>query len=397
MKIYFALPAMNEAYYIGETLRCLKLQETLCKIEIFVCINQPDAWWENPDKIDVCLNNQRTFDIVRNASAEIKIIDRSSKGNGWKGKETGVGQARNTLMNEINRLASPEDLIISIDADTKFDTNYAESVAQNFKKNHAALALSTPYYHHLTHDEAANKAILRYEIYMRNYSLNMLRINSPFAFTALGSAMACRVSAYRKIGEISPMKSGEDFYFLQQLRKIGSILIWNESHVYPAARFSDRVYFGTGPAMIKGNQGNWESYPVYSPSLFDEIGETYQYLNQIYTNSFENNFLNFLKIQFKNDNFLDPIRKNCKTAEQFVKAFHFKVDGLRILQFLKHQQNERNLQDYDCLLDNIKVNFLDVEVGERNLNDIEHLIWFRDLLYKEEIKQLKEKQILAFS
>lgn len=396
MNIYFALPALNEAEYIGDTLRCVMMQQTECNVEVYVCINQPDSWWEDPEKIHVCLNNQRTFEIVGAISKKIHIIDRSSKGNGWKGKETGVGQARNTLMNEINRLASPEDLIISIDADTKFEKSYVETIIQNFKIHQSALALSTPYYHHLTHDEAANKAILRYEIYMRNYSLNMLRINSPFAFTALGSAMACRVSAYRKIGEISPMKSGEDFYFLQQLRKIGSILIWNESHVFPAARFSDRVYFGTGPAMIKGNQGNWESYPIYCPSLFDEIGETYQHLNQIYKNSFENNFLNFLKIQFKNDNFLDPIRKNSKTAEQFVKAFHFKVDGLRILQFLKQQQKERALRDYDCLLENIKVNFLDVEVGERNLDDIEHLIWFRDLLYTEEIKQLKEKQILRF-
>lgn len=397
MKIYFALPAMNEAEYIGETLRCILMQKTECNVEVFVCINQPDSCWEIPDKLEVCLNNQRTFEMLKNISENIHIIDRSAKGNGWKGKETGVGQARNTLMNEINRLASPEDIIISIDADSKFDETYVESIVQNFKTNPTALALSTPYYHQLTNDEAANKAILRYEIYMRNYSLNMLRIDSPFAFTALGSAMACRVSAYRKIGEISPMKSGEDFYFLQQLRKIGSLLIWNNSWVYPAARFSDRVFFGTGPAMIKGNQGNWESYPIYCPSFFDEIGETYLNLNLVYSDDFENNFLNFLKIQFKNENFLDPIRKNCKTAEQFVKAFHFKVDGLRILQFLKLQQKERGLLDYECLLKSIHVNIPDVEIGKRNLDEVEHLIWFRDLLHTEEIKQLKKKQILSFS
>ena len=53
-------------------------------------------------------------------------------------------------MNDINRLASPEDIIISIDADSKIDETYVESIVHNFKTNPTALALSTPYYHQLT-------------------------------------------------------------------------------------------------------------------------------------------------------------------------------------------------------------------------------------------------------
>ncbi len=91
------------------------------------------------------------------------------------------------------------------------------------------------------------------------------------SFTAIGSAMALPVKSYRAIGGMTPHKSGEDFYFLQKLRKFGKVLTWNKEKVYPEARYSDRVFFGTGPAMIKGRDGDWSSYPIYPFELFDEI------------------------------------------------------------------------------------------------------------------------------
>ncbi len=88
-----------------------------------------------------------------------------------------------------------------------------------FKHHPDAVALSVPYYHNLTGDEEKDRAILRYEIYMRYYAINLWRIGSPYNFTAVGSAMALPVWAYRAIGGITPHKSGEDFYFIQKLRK----------------------------------------------------------------------------------------------------------------------------------------------------------------------------------
>ena len=78
------------------------------------------------------------------------------------------------------------------------------------------IGLAVPYYHKLIGD-ATDRLILRYEIYMRCYLINLLRIQNPYAFTALGSAMAVTVRAYRKAGGLTPVKSGEDFYFLQNL------------------------------------------------------------------------------------------------------------------------------------------------------------------------------------
>jgi hypothetical protein len=122
--------------------------------------------------------------------------------------------------------------------------------------------------------------------------------------------------------------------------------------VYPAARFSTRVPFGTGPAMIKGMKNNWESYPIYHHSLFDAIKETYDTIPELFTNDIDTEFINFLKEQYKTDDLWSQLRKNFKTLPQFTRAFHEKADGLRILQFLKAKHNELKISDEEALMNN---------------------------------------------
>jgi hypothetical protein len=201
-----------------------------------------------------------------------------------------------------------------------------------------SIALSNPYYHKLTNCEKENRAILRYEIYMRCYHKNLVRIGSPYAFTALGSAIAVRVDAYRKMGGMAPKKSGEDFYFLQQLCKIGKVNTKNSITVYPATRLSDRVFFGTGPAMIKGITGDWCSYPIYSPTLWDEIANIYA----------------DFKSYFSPEDY-QKLKNNSKTEAQLQKFCHEKFDGLRILQYLKAKHTENPQSDEIGLKENIKL------------------------------------------
>jgi hypothetical protein len=160
------------------------------------------------------------------------------------------------------------------------------------------------------------------------------------------------VWAYRAIGGMTPKLSGEDFYFLQKLRKYGQVLLWNDEIVYPEARFSDRVFFGTGPAMIKGAAGDWLSYPVYPAVSFDKILETYQLLPVFYHETIPTVITNFMgTISGETDPF-QPLRSNHKDPGHFTRAFHEKFDGLRILQFLKSMNensqttDEENLAEY---------------------------------------------------
>ncbi len=348
--VHVAIPAMGESQWLPHTLDQV-MAEGERDLHLWVCVNQPDSWWHRDDKRSVCLDNQKTLAYLRSLEADnLHVIDRSSSGNGWPKKQEGVGHARKHLMDCINKQASDEDILISLDADTLFDKGYIGSVRECFEKYPGALALSNPYFHPLSGDEILDRAMLRYEIYMRYYSLNMWRIRSPYSFTALGSAIALPIKSYRKVGGITPKKSGEDFYFLQKLRKAGWICNVNAYKVYPATRYSDRVFFGTGPALIKGSKGDWNSYPLYAPSLFDQVEATCALFPGLYHQPMDTPMSDFLSRQFREADPFAALRKNTRNQEQFVKACHQKVDGLRILQFLKSESNREVVGDEENLL-----------------------------------------------
>jgi hypothetical protein len=358
MKLHIAIPALDELEFLPHTLDAIAKQKTGFLFSVYICVNQPDKWWNDPKKIEICKKKQKLLRFLENfKDFNIHIIDKTSVSKGWWENSSGVGWARKTLFEEIFKTANNNDVIISLDADTLFNESYFQSVGENFTQNKIEV-LALPYYHKLTNDESANRAILRYEIFMRNYFINMHRIGSPYAFTAIGSAIALKVKALQKIRNITPLSSGEDFYLLQKLRKMTPISNYNSELVYPAARFSTRVDFGTGPAMIKGSSGNWESYPIYHSSLFDKIKKTYDIIPELFTKDIETEFTNFLKTQYKTDDLWSPLRKNFKTLLQFTRAFHEKADGLRILQFLKTKHNELKISDEQALMENLSTSKL---------------------------------------
>ena len=348
-RIYIALPLMDELENISMMLSCLENQQWK-DFEVVCCVNQPDSWWADEGKKEICHRNLKTIDFLKRVTGiKISIIDKTSPENGWDAKNYGVGWARKTAMDEISRKANPEDIILSLDGDTAYAENYFGEIVKKFGQFPEIKATAVPYYHKLTGDERADMAILRYEIYMRCYAINMLRISNPYAFTALGSAIACTVQTYRILGGITPHKSGEDFYFLQKLRKFGHVLIDFPEKVYPAARFSDRVFFGTGPAMIKGATGDWSGYPIYPDCFFDEVGETFSAFPELFENENKTPMDEFLREKFGND-FLNPLRRNCKSAQKFYTACWHKIDGLRVLQYVKTKYQASNQSDDKNLL-----------------------------------------------
>jgi hypothetical protein len=342
---------MNEAELLPQFLGCI-LKQDYPSFRIFACVNQPDEWWETPEKKASCEANLDTIRYLKNYKGfDISVIDRCTPGNGWKGKRHGVGWARKTVMDAIEKVASDQDIVVSLDADTTFSERYFSSIAENFSSHPEAVALAVPYFHKLTGSEAADRAILRYEIYMRYYSINLWRIGNPYTFTALGSAMAFPVWAYRVIGGMTPKMSGEDFYFLQKMRKFGKMLFYNAEKVYPAARFSDRVYFGTGPAMIKGSRGDWSSYPVYSMHFFDEIRMTTDLFEEFFQRTNSTPIVEFMCQLLKEEDPFRLLRENSRDPKTFVRACHEKFDGLRILQYLKYRQREATSTDEQHLLE----------------------------------------------
>ena len=401
-KLFLCLPILNEADRLAALLENIALQ-SYKNIELIACVNQPEEWWNLGDTLKQCLDNQKSIEILKQETLfPITIIDKSSKGKAWTGKQKGVGWARKLVMDEAAKSGKEEDLIVSIDADTAYPADYLNSLVHLFNSKKTKVGLANPYYHPLTSDEAQNYAILRYEIYMRNYAINMLLIDNPYHFTALGSAMATSLKVYKKVGGLSPKASGEDFYFLQKLSKYGELSHWNHLKVFPAARFSNRVNFGTGPAMIKGNQGDWSSYPIYPHSLFQKVRQTYDTFPILFEKEIQTPMSAFLQQQFKRDEIWLPLRKNYKSEQQFIKACQTLVDGLRILQFLKSETSFEEEEQAEILSSNL-IYFSKLDSGYSNhlkelssqvkLNELDSLIVLRETLtdFEYSLRKLKSK------
>lgn len=399
-RLYIAIPLMNELENLDSLLDDLCAQ-TLQRFVAIFCVNQPDVWWYDAQKFEICQNNQKTIARLRKENRiDVVVIDRSSPGEGWTGKYYGVGWARKTAMDAASKLAGREDFMIAMDGDSHYPSDYLEKVQEAFGGNHGIKALSIPYFHRLNGRDPEDRAVLRYEIYMRYFAVNMLRINNPYAFTAIGSAMACTTNAYRDIRGITPHKSGEDFYFIQKLRKYGPVKIDADTTAFPAARFSDRVFFGTGPAMIRGNSGDWSGYPVYPYELFDEVKITFDQFKDLYTDDVELPMSEFLYEKF-GKNLWDELRRNARSISSFERACRHRVDGLRILQYLKWRHNQFNSGDEENLKAFLNQFYPD-ETVTKSLKDfsdfgntaVEQLDFIRYLLFENETRWRKKISVL---
>ncbi len=348
--LYLALPVLEEYKNLTGLMNTLQLQENQ-NFHLVVCVNHYENWRNIPKYAHSVEDNERSLTFFKDFNDfPISLIDHASLGKGWPKGKGGVGWARKKCMDAISDMAKPQDIIVSIDADTYYPPNLLSEIAQTIDKNPKAVGLAIPYFHPLSGDDT-DLHILRYELYMRHYALQMLRIDNPYAFSALGSSMAFPVWSYRKLGGITPVKSGEDFYFMQRLVKLGQVSIWCDTLAFPSARFSSRVDFGTGPALIKGNSGDWTSYPIYNPDFFDEVRDTFNTFGQWLDDEAPTSMDEFFDSRFGDRYWWLPLKKNFKTRPQFVKACEGKVDGLRILQFLRERHLQTKYSDETTLID----------------------------------------------
>ena len=309
-----AIPSLAESENLPFLIESLKAQ-TFGDFSVYVCVNNPDGWSSSADpwEYGCYVDNQKSLcylDDVAKEYSSLHIVDRSSEGRGWVGKKRGVGWARKTLFDSIVAAHGDDELIVSLDADTGFGNSYLSSVLEAMNARPESLCLSVPYYHPLSGDEVSDRAMLRYEIYMRHYFLSMLDVAArlkagnqkfPYAFTALGSAMVFPAWAYRRVGGITPLQGGEDFYLMQKFAKSGTLLLSCDEVVKPQGRISARVPFGTGPAVAKGVDSMDDTYPLYPHEAFEAVAETYSMFPALYEADKETPMTQFLSSQLKSD------------------------------------------------------------------------------------------------
>jgi len=364
-----AIPVLDEQDNLPHMIDRLRRQ-TFRNFTTYICVNNEEQGYG-------FAQNQATLRQLHSVhDLPLAIIDRSSPGVGWSGKKKGVGWARKVLLDRIMADHDTDGIVVSLDADTDFDDNYLEAVWDTLNANPEYCAFCVPYYHPLSGDNSLDRPMLRYECYMRHYIIQLLRIGNPYAFTALGSAMAFPLSAYRRAGGITPLKGGEDFYLMQKLAKTGTITLHfstpslSHATVRPQGRKSSRVPFGTGPAIAAGLDTMDSRYPFYSPEGAAAVKATFDSFPTLYEHDVETPMSPFLRQQLGTPDLWSPLRKNFRTPMHFTRACAERVDGLRILQYLK------NTPAYRLKSDALPVDF--------RRSSIEELNTYRDQLFVQE-------------
>ena len=240
------IPALAEADALPATLRSLERNppDLLAKTLIIVVVNNRTT----ASPVEKA-QNQRTLLWLQARScarSNLAWVDAASSEFEFPVKE-GVGLARKIGCDlALERLDWAQDpLLISLDADTLVDGNYLQAIFAHFQTELGGAAY-LPFRHQAGESQAQESAIREYELYLRSYRFGLAWAGSPYAFISIGSALACRARAYVAAGGMKRRQAGEDFYFLQQLVKTTGVSPLVGTLVRPAARYSDRVPFGTG-------------------------------------------------------------------------------------------------------------------------------------------------------
>ena len=260
-------------------------------------------------------------------------------------EKKGVGLARKigcdlaVQLFNMGKIKSP--WIYSTDADAFLPDNYFD---QNVSPSASAKVFN---FHHIQCDTQVSQATQLYEQSIKYYQQGLLWAKSPYAFYTLGSTLAVHAEYYCQVRGFPTRSAGEDFYLLNKLAKVGHIEFAHHINIEIEARTSERVPFGTGPAVKKIMEGldQEKEYCYYNPLIFvtlktllsavTELANNTDYFAQLPpTIQATLTSLGFHKFE-------THAKKQCKNEKQFVKSFHDWFDAFMTLKFVHTlQQNE---------------------------------------------------------
>ncbi|OGV49989.1 MAG: hypothetical protein A2X49_04735 [Lentisphaerae bacterium GWF2_52_8] len=346
------IPVFAERDFLPATLQSLSRNSSASVSEtlILLVLNNPvDA---NPEKVE---ENLQSLSALRAGdypqTLRLCWIDAASPGRELPAGG-GVGLARKIGMDSALQLldwnAGP--LLLSLDADTLVGPDYLDAVRGFFDCNPKMQSATVNFAHLEGNSEDENSAITSYELYMRYHLAGLRMAHSPYAYHSLGSAISCRAGAYVKAGGMRERSGGEDFYFLQALRKTsGPVGQITGTCVRPSARPSDRVPIGTGPRMRSLLAGEGISVP--SPAIFLLLRSLFEKIESLrepeWAELGEGIFRNSspeLESFLRKESFpvdWPKIHANTPPRHEARKAaFHTWFDALRTLQFIHHCEKE---------------------------------------------------------
>ncbi len=346
------IPSLAEAANLPHTLESLSRNpaDLLDQFLILIVVNQrADATAAE------YTDNQATLKLLSLWQKQYRLehlawVDAASTGSELPLRQ-GVGLARKIgldLALPLLDYTTGDPFLICLDADTIVQPDYLPAITRHFSGTSAGGA-SIPYRHRPATDPAAQSAIDRYELFLRVYVLGLELAGSPYAFHTVGSAMACRASAYVASGGMNRRLAGEDFYFLQQIHKTSGVASLTGTVVFPSPRSSHRVPFGTGRAvgdMLNEGEGR---LLFYQPELFAIVGEWLACVADNLEADAAGLLESAARIAPVLHGFLEQagfrgawanLKKNSRGAAQLRGAFHGWFDAFRTMRLI-HEMSDR--------------------------------------------------------
>ena len=210
---------------------------------------------------------------------DLLIIDRYSRGYSID-KKQGVGLARKIGMDIaaslINQRVVSGNWLFTTDADAELPENYF-----NLKTEDGDAAFIYPFKHVAPH--GLKSPMQLYELSMLYYLAGLLWANSPYAYPTIGSTISCSLDRYAAVRGFPKRNTGEDFYLLNKLRKIGKVRLGDGDPILVSGRISDRVPIGTGQAIraIRKLDSPIKEFTVEDPRCFSLLKDLLDWLNDI--------------------------------------------------------------------------------------------------------------------
>ncbi len=302
---------------------------------------------------------------------DLLLVDRFSDGRQLPAKG-GVGLARkigaDLALSLIHLQRINSTWIHCTDADVRLPRNYftRSNALQNPDLKYSALIY--PFSHSDDRDRSESREVILatqlYELSLRYYVAGMKFALSPYAFHTIGSTMAVSAIHYAKVRGFPKREAGEDFYLLNKLAKVGTVLELAASEendvIEIESRRSDRVPFGTGAAVnkITGFTDQVSEYRFYDPAVFGLLKTWLQSLPAVWhSGSAELAIRGFQDQSFKRQDHelqalltglmeikteqaLEHAFRQSKNLDQFTRQMHTWFDAfrtLKLIHFLRDQ------------------------------------------------------------
>jgi len=375
-RIFVTIPVFDEPDLLNTMNSLANCMPPSSGVTVIVVVNSSDH-----SSQEVLDNNLKTIDSVKswweNNPApffQLRLLHAPSLPAKW----AGVGWARKIAMDEAIRILkysdADEGILVAFDADSTISPDYLTAIETTFHQNPQYNFVNLNFCHPVDDPELSpslREGIILYEIYLRYLRNAMQWCGFPHAIHTVGSSFAVKASAYVKQGGMNRRKAGEDFHFLHKIVLLGDYGHVKGATVYPAARISHRVPFGTGAAMKKWEEGDRELHSVYSlgsfralKGLFADPGFFYSVERMAWTQRISHLDLSLQEHLVRTGTLdrLSELKKNCANIRNFVRRFYHELNAFWIIQYLN--LNELNpggkgilLEEASRLLAELKIEF----------------------------------------